>query len=294
MNAIGASGVVLMLDEDGSVNLISGAVDLTGVNTALAQIVAEELQLPLEQVHVKTQGTDAAPYAALSGGSRTTYGMGLATRNSVRQLQRELLAFAAEHLSISPENLELAGDRVRPRDRSQAGITIAELARIAMHSSRGPLTATGSVSASSWLADSHIFITQVAEIEVDPDTGQLSVERITSFQDVGFALNPMLVEGQIEGGIVQGLGWGLLEGLTFDQGIALNDSFLEYKIPTALDAPPLQPVLIQVPSPDGPYGLKGVGEPSMIATPAALANAICDATGVRLTTTPMGQYQDIP
>lgn len=126
-------------------------------------------------------------------------------------------------------------------------------------------------------------------MEVDPDTGQFEVRCVSSFQDVGFALNPMLVEGQIEGGIVQGLGWGLLEGLVFDRGIVLNDSFLGYKIPTALDAPPLRPVLIEVPSPGGPYGAKGVGEPSMVATPAALANAICDAVGVRPTELPLHQ-----
>ena len=287
MNAIGASGVILMLDEDGSVNLTSGAVDLTGVNTVLAQVVAEELAVPVEQVHVRTRGTDAAPYAAISGGSRTTYGMTIATRNGVRRLREELLEFAAGQLSAVVEDLEISAGEVHLGDGK--GIPIAELARLAMHSPRGPLTATGSVSDPSWLADSHIFITQVAEVEVDPATGEISVLRVSSFQDVGFALNPMLVEGQIEGGIVQGMGWGLLEELTFDQGIVINDGLLEYKIPTALDGPELNPVLIQVPSPDGPYGVKGVGEPSMVATPAVLANAIYDATGVRLTKTPLVQ-----
>ncbi len=287
MNAIGASGVVLTLNEDGSVNVTSGAVDLTGVNTVLAQIVAEELGLALEHVHVRTHDTETAPYVALSGGSRTTYGMSLATQNAVRQLKQAMIAFGAELLSMPLEKLFLAEGRVRPRDSSHAGVPIPELARLAMYSPRGPLTATGSASDSSWLANSHIFITQVAEVQVDADTGEMTVSRVSSFQDVGFALNPMLVEGQIEGGIVQGLGWGLLEGLAFDQGVVLNDNFLDYKIPTALDAPELVPVLINVPSPQGPYGIKGVGEPSMVATPAALANAIYDATGVRLTETPL-------
>ena len=289
MNAVGASGVILMLNEDGSVNLTSGAVDLTGVNTVLAQVVAEELALPVEQVHVRTQGTDAAPYVAVSGGSRTTYGTSLAAQHAVRQLKQELVEFAGELMGMAPEDLDVAGGRVGPRDGSGVGASIPELARAAIYSLRGPLTATGSISDPSWLTDSHIFITQVAEVEVDPDTGQFEVRCVSSFQDVGFALNPMLVEGQIEGGIVQGLGWGLLEGLVFDRGIVLNDSFLGYKIPTALDAPPLRPVLIEVPSPGGPYGAKGVGEPSMVATPAALANAICDAVGVRPTELPLHQ-----
>jgi CO/xanthine dehydrogenase Mo-binding subunit len=289
MNAIGASGVVLTLNEDGSVHLTSGAVDLTGVNTVLAQIVAEELGIPLEQVHVRTRDTEGAPYAAVSGGSRTTYGMGLATQNAVRQLKGELVNFAAEHLSASPEELVMTDGRVRPRDGAGAGIPIPELAQIAMYSPRGPLTVTGSASDNAWLADSHIFVTQVAEVQVDADTGEITALRVSSFQDVGFALNPMLVEGQIEGGIVQGLGWGLLEGITHDKGVVLNHNFLDYKIPTALDAPELVPVLIEVPSPQGPYGIKGVGEPAMVATPAVLANAICDATGIRLTETPLAQ-----
>ena len=289
MNAVGASGVVLMLDEDGSVNLISGAVDLTGVNTALAQVVAEELTVPVERVHVKTQGTDSAPYAAVSGGSRTTYGMSLATRKAAQKVRQELLLFAAEQLEASPGDLEVRGGRVCPRDGSHPGMLIAELARAAIYAPRGPLTATGSASASAWLADSHIFITQVAEVETDPDTGQVRVRKVSSFQDVGFALNPMLVEGQIEGGIVQGLGWGMLEGLSFHDGTVINDNFLDYKIPTALDAPELNPVLIEIPSPEGPYGVKGTGEPSMVATPAVLANAIYDATGSRIMETPLLQ-----
>ena len=286
MNAVGASGVVLMLAEDGSATLTSGAVDLTGVNTALAQVVAEELGIPFSQVHVRTRGTDAAPYAAISGGSRTTYGTTLATRSAVRTLREELVRFAAEQLSVPADTLEVADGQVRAGDGSAAA-TIAELAALAVHSPRGPFSVTGSVSAAEWLANSHIFITQVAEVEIDPHTGQIRVLRVSSFQDVGRPLNPLLVEGQIEGGIVQGMGWGLLEGLIFDQGVVLNDGLLDYKIPTALDAPDLRPVLIQVPSPDGPYGVKGVGEPSMVSTPAVLANAIFDATGVRLTETPL-------
>jgi len=293
MNAIGASGVLLMLDEDGSVNLTSGAIDLTGVNTALAQVVAEELSILVDRVHVRTRDTDASPYSAISGGSRTTYGTTIATRNALQKLKDELLQFAADRLSISPEDLELSDEQVKSRDGS-VSIPIAELAAAAMHSPRGPLTVTGSVSNPDWLADSHIFITQVAEVEIDPDTGQIRVLRVSSFQDVGLALNPLLVEGQIEGGIVQGMGWGLLEGLTFDDGTVLNDGLLEYKIPTALDDPELRPVLIEVPSPDGPYGIKGVGEPSMVATPAVLANAIYDATGVRLTETPLAQNGALP
>ena len=287
MNAIGASGVILSLNEDGSVNLTSGAVDLTGVNTALAQIIAEEIGVAMEQIHVQTRDTEVAPYSALSGGSRTTYGMSLATQNAVEKLKQEMFEFASEHLPSPPNELELSDGRVRPQDGSHAGIPVSELARIAMHSARGPLTATGSASDPSWLANSYIFITQVAELETDPDTGGVAIQRVSSFQDVGFALNPLLVEGQIEGGIVQGLGWGLLEGLVFDKGTVLNDGFLDYKIPTALDAPELVSVLIEVPSPDGPYGIKGVGEPSMVATPAVIANAIHDATGIRVTATPL-------
>ncbi|MFH1571998.1 MAG: xanthine dehydrogenase family protein molybdopterin-binding subunit [Gemmatimonadota bacterium] len=288
MNAIGASGVVLLLDEDGTVRVTTGAVDLTGVNTALAMVVAEELGIAPDQVQVRTRGTDAAPYAAISGGSRTTYGMSLAARAAAAQLVAAAVDFAAGVLGRPAAALSFDQGEVRVRDGA-AALSLAELGALAIQSPRGPLTATGSASDPAWLADSHIFITQVAEVEVDPETGEIRVLRISSFQDVGRAINPLLVEGQIEGGIVQGMGWGLFEGLVFDRGVVLNDGLLEYRIPTAMDAPQLQPVLIEVPSPAGPYGLKGVGEPSMVATPAALANAIFDATGVRLVATPLAQ-----
>ena len=293
MNAVGSSGVALMLNEDGSASLTSGAVDLTGVNTALAQVVAEELGIPVAQVFVKTRGTDAAPYAAVSGGSRTTYGMSLATRQAALRLKEELRRFAAEVMEASPDDLEVAEGAVQPRDGSRAGLSIGELARRATQAVRGPFAVTGTVSNPTWLVDSHIFMTLVAEVDVDRYTGQISVAKISSFQDVGFPLNPMLVEGQIEGGIVQGLGWGLLEGLVFADGVVLNDGFLDYRIPTALDAPELNPVLIQVPSPAGPYGIKGVGEPSMVATPAALANAVFDAVGTRILETPLVQSEGL-
>jgi CO/xanthine dehydrogenase Mo-binding subunit len=158
-----------------------------------------------------------------------------------------------------------------------------------MWSSRGPITARGSASAEAWLANAHVFITQVAEVTLDEDTGRIDIHKISSFQDVGFAINPMSVEGQIQGGIAQGLGWGIMEGLVFDNGIVLNDTILDYKIPTAMDVPQLEPVMIEVPSIDGPYGLKGTGEPSMVATPAVLANAIYHAVGVRIKEIPISQ-----
>lgn len=288
MNAVGASGVVVMLNEDGSASITSGAVDLTGVNTALAQVVAAELTLPVDTVHVRTRGTDASPYASISGGSRTTYGMTLATRLATDRLRAEVLDFAAQLLDADAAHLCLRQGRVCRGD-SPTEWTLPQLAALATQAERGPFTATGSVSAREWLADSHIFITQVAQIDLDPDTGRWRVVSVASFQDVGRAINPMLVEGQIEGGVVQGLGWGMLEDLTFADGTVLNDGLLDYRIPTALDAPEVQPVLIEVPSPSGPYGIKGVGEPSMVVTPAAVANAVYAATGRRLTRTPLCQ-----
>jgi CO/xanthine dehydrogenase Mo-binding subunit len=289
MNAVGTSGVTMILNEDGSLNMISGAIDLTGLNTSMAQMAAEELGLPLESVKVITPDTDTAPPAAVSGGSRSTYGMGLAILEAAKDLRQQLIEFAAEILGTSPEGLELAEGYVRAKDGKEMRVHIAELARRAMWSNRGPITARGSASAEAWLANAHVFITQVAEITVDEDTGRIDIHKISSFQDVGFAINPMLVEGQIQGGISQGLGWGIMEGLIFDNGIVLNDSILDYKVPTAMDVPELVPVILEVPSVDGPYGLKGAGEPSMVATPAVLANAVYNAVGVRIKEIPITQ-----
>jgi CO/xanthine dehydrogenase Mo-binding subunit len=289
MNGVGTSGVTMILNEDGSLNVISGAIDLTGVNTSLAQMAAEELNLPIESVQVITPDTDTAPPAAVSGGSRTTYGMGLAILEAAKDMKTQLIQFAAESLDIPPEKLELAEGYVRVSDATEIRVNIAELARRAMWSSRGPITARGSASAEAWLANAHVFITQVAEITVDEKTGGLDIQKISSFQDVGFAINPMSVEGQIQGGIAQGLGWGIMEGIIFDNGVVLNDSILDYKVPTAMDVPELAPIIIEVPSINGPYGVKGAGEPSMVATPAVLANAIYNAVGVRIREIPVTQ-----
>ncbi|HIE28335.1 TPA: xanthine dehydrogenase family protein molybdopterin-binding subunit [Candidatus Poribacteria bacterium] len=289
MNGVGTSSVTMILNEDGSLNLISGAIDLTGLNTSMAQMAAEELGLPLESVKVITPDTDAAPPAAVSGGSRSAYGMGLAILQAAKDLRQQLIEFAAELLDISLERLEVAEGCVRVKNEKEMRVHIAELARRAMWSNRGPITARGSASAEAWLANAHVFITQVAEVAVDTETGELDIQKISSFQDVGFAINPMSVEGQIQGGIAQGLGWSIMEGLVFDKGIVLNDSILDYKIPTAMDVPELTPVMLEVPSVDGPYGLKGTGEPSMVATPAVLANAIYNAVGVRIKEIPINR-----
>ncbi|MAG13703.1 MAG: hypothetical protein CMN78_03800 [Spirochaetales bacterium] len=286
MNAVGASSVLIALDEDGGVNITTGAVDLTGVNTVLAQLAAEELGIPIEAVTVITKGTDAAPYAAISGGSRTAYGMTLAVHDGVVNLKLKLQKLASSLLGISSDRVNYKNGAVHENGRS---ISLIELARTAMSSSVGPISVTGSASNDTWLTDSHIFITQIAEASVDEKTGSAIIHRISSFQDVGFAMNPTLVEGQIEGGIVQGYGWGMLEGLEYHRGAVLNNSYVDYKIPTALDAPEPQPFVIEVPSPSGPYGIKGVGEPSMVAAPAAVANALFDATDRRVYSVPFAK-----
>ena len=284
MNAVGASSAVLTVDESGCVQIITGAVDLTGVNTVLAQVAADELGLPMEMVTVATRGTGAAPYSAISGGSRTTYGMTLAVRNGVERLKREIEGATARSLGIPAEGVRYDAGAVLAEG---VAVPLDEIARQAMNSPSGPISTTGSASNETWLTDSHIFITQVAEMCLDEDTGMARVYRISSFQDVGHTMNPTLVEGQIEGGIVQGFGWGMLEGLDFHNGIVTNDGFIEYKVPTALDAPDPIAHPLEIPSPSGPYGLKGVGEPSMVAIPAAIANAFFQTTGRRAFSLPL-------
>ncbi len=169
INAVGASGVLLTVNEDGGICVTSGAVDLTGVNTVLAQIVAEELGVDVESVSVRTHGTHIAPYAAVSGGSRTTYGMGLATCRGAHELRRQMLSLAAENLGIRAEDLELSGGRVHPRGREEPCLSLAELAVLALGSDRGPLTATGSASSDTWLADHPaevIWMNQIARLTV--------------------------------------------------------------------------------------------------------------------------------
>jgi CO/xanthine dehydrogenase Mo-binding subunit len=200
-------------------------------------------------------------------------------------VKAQLLALAAAQLEVEPEALELRDHKVFVRDDPEESITLAELGRLSLWSHGGPIIGRASLSD---LPSPPVIAAQIAEVEVDPETGEVRVLRLIAAQDVGCAINRMGVEGQIQGGATQGLGWGLHEAILYDaeRGV-LNPNLLDYRMPTAADVPLIEVGLVELNSPDGPFGAKGVGEPPIIPTAAALANAIYDAVGVRLTDLPL-------
>jgi CO/xanthine dehydrogenase Mo-binding subunit len=282
------SGAVLKLNDDGSASILTGVVDLTGVHTAIAQVAAEALQLPPERVTIKALDTESAPHSTISAGSQALKSMGGAVLKAAEHVKAQLFEEAVESLDVTPERMELAEDEVRVRDAKPGqparSVKVTALLAKAL-ARRGPIVGYGSTGNFARLPS---FACQVADVEVDPDTGSVRVLRYVAAQDCGIAINPVAADGQVQGGAVQGIGMALMEGLRYDEaGRPLTAGFLDYKIPSALDLPPIETVLVEKPAVDGPFGAKGIGEPPCVPGPAAIANAICNAVGVRITSLPI-------
>ncbi len=201
-------------------------------------------------------------------------------------LFKQLLALAADRLGVPPDALVCADGRVYVQDNPPQGYTLGQLAAMSVTSRSGPIIGNASLST---LPYAPVFSAQAAEVEVDKDTGQVKLTRYVQCQDVGVAINPMAVEGQLEGGAVQGIGRALTEDMQFDPetGAVRNPSFATYLMPLALDLPELETLLVRVPSEDGPFGARAVAEPPGFGPPAAIANAIYDAVGVRIRELPL-------
>ena len=270
------------LNGDGTINVIVGATDITGTNTSFAQIAAEVLNIPLSMVNVTTGDTKTAPYAGMSAGSKTTFTVGRAVKMATEDAREQILTIAAQRLEASPEELEMADGVVRLKGSDDKSITFARLGRIStgFGARHAPVVGKGTITARKQAPG---FTAQVAEVEVDLDTGEVTLLRYASAQDAGFAINPLSVEGQIQGGTSQGLGLALSEEMAFDdKGRLLNANFLDYRLPTTRDLPFIEAIIVEVPSEDGPYGARIVGEPSIVASVATIANAVADAVGARV------------
>lgn len=275
------------LNGDGTISVVVGANDITGTNTSFAQIAAEELGVPLEMVNVVTGDTRTAPFAGMSAGSKTLFTVGRAVKAAAEDARQQLFAIAAERLEAKPEELECAGGEIRVKGSPDKSIPYRRLAGITtgFGAPYPPVIGRGAISARQQAPG---FTAQACEVEVDPETGQVTVLRWFTAQDAGFAVNPLSVEGQMQGGTVQGIGIALWEEMVFDdQGRLLNPGLLDYRMPTAADIPRIETKIVEVPSEDGPYGARGVGEPSIVPVAACVANAIEDALGVRLTEIPI-------
>jgi len=281
------ASAVCRMNRDGSLSVIVGSVDMSGTNTGLAQIAAEAFGMPVELVEVINADTDAAPYAGASGGSKITYTVGAAVQRAAADARQQLLAIAAHQLEAAADDLEIVNREVRVRGVPSRSIAVSELAALTMQfgGKYEPVFGRGSTAT---VARSPGFAVHLAEVEVEAETGRAAVVDHLVVQDVGRALNPPAIEGQIQGAVAQGVGWALLERMAYDDhGQLLSATLMDYALPQADQVPRVNTVLVEVPSDFGPFGAKGVGEPPVIGAAAAIANAIADATGHRFTELPI-------
>jgi len=276
------SSVTATVNGDGCVALLEGSTDIGGSRAAIAMQLAETLGITAEEVIPTVGDTDSAGYTDVTGGSRVTYATGWAAYEAAKDIQRQMIAAAADQWEVDPADVSYDdGKIIGPNDQV---LTFHEMAAQSVKTSQ-PIIGRG---VSEHEEPGGAFATHAVDVEVDPDTGKVTVLRYTAAQDVGTAIHPSYVEGQIQGGAVQGIGWGLNEEYFYDDsGKMSNSSFLDYRIPTCLDLPMIDPILVEVPNPGHPYGVRGVGEVPIIPPPAALANAIYQATGIRMQQLPM-------
>ena len=297
-----ATSAQLVINGDGSVTLITGAVDIgAGAKfSAIPQMVAEEMGIDVDQVILSECDTDSSPYDHGDGGSRMTYSVGRVCQMAAEDAKRQIFARAATLLSVSADQLYLSQGAVWVVGATEPSLTLAELAEMGRREKGGPIIGQASYLAEfppfdlslsegltypAFLAPS--FSAHAARVRVDRETGQVTVRKLAAAHDVGRAINPRAVEGQIEGGVAMALGYGLMEEVLMSEGRVLNASLLDYKVPTALDMPPIEPIIVEHPSATGPFGVKGVGEPPASLPAAAVANAVADAVGIRAHRLPM-------
>lgn len=279
-NGAGAASAVCSLQEDGSLKVFSGLMDLTGTDTAMAQIAGEVAGVSYDKVSVVRGDTDSAPIAPGSGGSQITFSMGNAVKRAAAEVQERILQVASDMLEARPDDLVLRNNQVSVKGAPDRLVTLSQVAQQAAKTTGGPIAGKGSFAREP---SATTIAAQIVKVEVEPESGKVWLRRVVGSLDCGKAINPMAVEGQMEGGVAQGLGWGLWEQMAYGpDGQMLNAGFLDYHIPTAMDLPDLESVLIEVPTLNGPFGAKGVGEPPITPGIAAVQNAIHDAVGVEL------------
>ncbi len=276
------------LESDGTLKVAIGSVDLTGTNNGLQIIAAEAFGMDsADQVRVSTVDTDAAPYAGATGGSKTIYTMGPAVLRAAQEARERVLKIAAAELEASVEDLELVGGQVRVKGVPGKVKTLREIYRLSASfgAKHEPVVGKGESAITQRSPGTGVHICRV---RVDPETGRVQPVRYIVVQDVGRAINPATVEEQIHGGGAQGVGWAVYEEIVHDEsGTPITASFMDYTVPKARQIPELEAVLVEVPSPIGPYGAKPVGEPPVIPGGAAVANAVAAACGARVTDLPL-------
>jgi CO/xanthine dehydrogenase Mo-binding subunit len=283
----GNTCVSMNIGEDGTVALTEGNPDIGGSRASLTMMAAEELGIPYEKVRTVIADTGSLGYNEVTDGSRVTFAAGLATIKAARDAIKKLCGRAAKIWDIPEEAVVWENGHAKPAGPNAGTFKPLSLAELAAKASAtgGPIAGHFEVNADGAGVS---FATHMVDVEVDPDTGKVTVLRYTVFQDAGKAVHPSYVEGQFQGGAAQGVGWALNEEYVYGKdGRLQNPGFLDYRIPVASDLPMIDAVILEIPNPGHPYGVRGVGETSIVPPLAAIANAVSAAAGVRLTELPM-------
>lgn len=295
------SSATIKLNEDGTVVLLTGAVEIgAGSNTAMALLVSEELGISLERIRVIGGDTDSSPYDFAAVGSRTSQTMGMAVHQAIDGVKNQLLGFAENHLEAPREILVFGDNRIYVRENPEVAVPLAMAAHFLALVNGGPVIATGSNTTPNPPFDQkqvegnsvptkpfYVFCVQAVAVEVDRMTGKVDVLKVVAVHNVGKALFRAGIEGQIHGGVAMGLGYALSEEVIFSAGKPLNDSFLDYRLPTMEDVPEIVPIIVEKENARIPEDIRGIGEPTTVPTAAAVANAVYDAVGVRVRDLPL-------
>lgn len=278
------SNAYVTVQHDGSVHLASGIPDIgTSAPTALLQMVAEVLGVSFEKVNITFGDTESTPFEIGSHASRTCYASGTAVVAAAKEAKDKILDYAAGKLGVPKDELEIDDDIIHSIKNPEIQISLAKIAMKA-HDEGRQFIGVGSIIPKNAAP----YQAQFAEVEVDLTTGKVKVIKIVGANDVGRAINPLVIEGQIEGGLLMGCGYALTEEIKYDaKGRQLNHSYEKYSLPTAMDVPEIESIIVEAPDPTHPFGVKGVGETALIPTAAAIANAVYDAIGIRFYEIPL-------
>ena len=283
-NGAGPACVIANLQTNGKFSLVEGSVDIGGTRTAVSQQFAEVLGIPVEDIMPQIGDTDSIGYTSNTGGSSVAFKSGYAAYEAAHDVKRQLVERAARVWETDVENVLYEDGTLSHVSDPELSMSYKEVAETA-NATGGPIVGRANVTSTG---AARAYAAMIVDVRVDPDTGKTDVVRCTAFQDAGIAIHPSYVEGQIQGGAAQGIGWALNEEYNMaEDGRMNNTSLLDYRMPTALDLPMIEAVIVEVPNPGHPFGIRGVGEAGIVPPLAAMANAVYRATGVRMTDLPM-------
>jgi CO/xanthine dehydrogenase Mo-binding subunit len=283
-NGSGPASAVASVNPDGTIILVEGSPDIGGSRTAMAMHVAEVLGIPATDIRPSIADTDSIGYSSGAGGSGVTFKMGTAVYQAAEDVRRQLIERAARIWDVNAEDVEYEDGELHHKEDPELKMTLKQIAR-RLNGTGGPIVGRATANPGGV---GNAFALHIVDVEVDPETGKVEILRCTAIQDAGKAIHPSYVEGQIQGGLVQGIGWALNEEyFVDDKGLMVNSSFLDYRMPISLDLPMIDTVIVEVANPGHPLGVRGVGEVSLVPPMAAVANAIAHAAGIRTNRLPM-------